>query len=383
MTAHAKLSASGSKKWIACTPSVVLEQQFQDTGSAFAEEGTFAHEVFEASMLRALGRTEPDLTPELALRYDNAELRDAVAAASAAAIERIDDAFARCADPIVLVEQRLDFSQWVPEGFGTGDLVIITDDLVEVLDYKHGKGVTVEAEENSQMRLYGLGAYAELSHLYDIKRVRMTVLQPRKNNFGSEELTIEDLLAWADKVVVPAARMAWEGKGEPVPGPHCTEGFCRARFQCAARANQSLELAKAEFALRPPELLTEEQIAKVLTIGDQVAKWISDVQSFALSQAESGRQFAGFKLVEGRSNRRYSDQEAVAATLVEAGIPEAIIYERSLLGITALEKTIGKKKFAELLGDLVVKPSGKPTLVPESDKRPAIASADSAAADFS
>lgn len=382
MTAHAKVSASGSKKWIPCTISVHYESQFPDDGSEFAEEGTFAHEVFETTMLRALGRGVPDLTPSLAARYDNAELRDAVATASVVAISRIDDAFARCADPIVLVEQRLDFSQWVPEGFGTGDLVIITDDLVEVLDYKHGKGVTVEAEENSQMRLYGLGAYAALAHLYDIKRVRMTVLQPRKNNFGSEELTIEDLLAWADKVVVPAARMAWEGKGEPVPGPHCTEGFCRARFQCAARANQSLELAKAEFALRPPELLTEEQIAKVLTIGDQVAKWISDVQSFALAQAESGRQFAGFKLVEGRSNRKYADQDAVAAALVEAGIPEAIIYERSLLGITAMEKAIGKRKFAELLGDLVVKPSGKPTLVAEGDKRPALSSAANAQEDF-
>lgn len=383
MTAHAKVSASGSKKWIPCTISVHYESQFPDDGSEFAEEGTFAHEVFEATMLRALGRSVPDLTPTLAARYDNAELRDAVATASVVAISRIDDAFARCADPIVLVEHRLDFSQWVPEGFGTGDLVIVTDDLVEVLDYKHGKGITVEAEENSQMRLYGLGAYAALSHLYDIKRVRMTVLQPRKSNFGSEELTIEELLAWADKVVVPAARMAWEGKGEPVPGPHCTEGFCRARFQCAARANQSLELAKAEFALRPPELLTEEQIAKVLTIGDQVAKWISDVQSFALAQAESGRQFAGFKLVEGRSNRKYADQDAVAQALTSAGIPEAIIYERSLLGITAMEKAIGKKKFAELLGDLVVKPSGKPTLVAEGDKRPALASPASAASDFS
>ena len=383
MTAHAKLSASGSKKWIACTVSTHYESQFPDEGSSFAAEGTFAHEVFEASMLMHLGRPVPVLTQALADQFDNAELRDAVAAAVAVAIDRVDEAHARCADPVVMVEQRLDFSQWVPEGFGTGDLVIVTDDLVEVLDYKHGKGVTVEAEDNSQMRLYGLGAYAELSHLYDIKRVRMTVLQPRKQNFSSEELTIEDLLAWAETVVVPAARLAWEGKGNPAPGPHCTEGFCRARFQCAARANQSLELAKAEFALRPPELLTDEQIATVLAIGDQVAKWIGDVQSFALKQAESGHQIPGFKLVEGRSNRKYADQDAVAQALTSAGIPEAIIYERSLLGITAMEKVIGKKKFAELLDGLVVKPDGKPTLVPEGDKRPALASAASAASDFS
>lgn len=383
MTAHAKLAASASKKWIACTISTHYESQFPDEGSKFADEGTFAHEVFEAKILAYLGRLVPKLTPALAAQYDSAELRDAVDAAVEVAIERIEAARARCADPIILVERRLDFSQWVPEGFGTGDLVIITDDLVEVLDYKHGKGVTVEAEKNSQMRLYGLGAYAELSHLYDIKRIRMTILQPRKNNFDSEELTIEELLDWADKVVVPAARMAWEGQGEPVPGSHCTEGFCRARFQCAARAHQSLELAKAEFALRPPELLTEQQIATVLTIGDQVAKWIGDVQAFALKQAEGGREFAGFKLVEGRSNRKYADQDAVAQALTDAGIPEAIIYERSLLGITAMEKAIGKKKFAELLGDLVVKPSGKPTLVAEGDKRPALASVASAASDFS
>ena len=180
MTAHAKLSASGSKKWIACTVSTHYESQFPDEGSSFAAEGTFAHEVFEASMLMHLGRPVPVLTQVLADQFDNAELRDAVSAAVAVAIDRVDEAHARCADPVVMVEQRLDFSQWVPEGFGTGDLVIVTDDLVEVLDYKHGKGVTVEAEDNSQMRLYGLGAYAELSHLYDIKRVRMTVLQPRK-----------------------------------------------------------------------------------------------------------------------------------------------------------------------------------------------------------
>lgn len=386
--AHAKLSASGSKKWLTCTPSAHLEDQFPDEGSSYADEGTFAHEIFELAMLVSAEKLPAG---KAKAKYDelkkhdtwSQELEDHVHAAADVARARIEEAKARCKDPVILVEQRLDFSVWVPEGFGTGDLVIITDDLVEVLDYKHGKGVFIEAQDNSQMRLYGLGAYNELAHLYDIKRVRMTVLQPRLDNFGSEELTIEELLKWADDIVVPAAKIAWEGAGQFVPGDHCASGFCRARFQCAARAEANLELAKKDFALTEPALLTDEQIAQVLAKGDEVAKWISDVQSFALTQAEKhGRQWPGFKLVEGRSNRKYSSPDDIAQRLIENGIPEAVIYERSLLGITAMEKAIGKKKFAELLDDLVVKPAGKPTLVPESDKRPALSSVSSAAADF-
>ncbi len=384
--AHAKLSASGSKKWLTCTPSAHLEDQFPDEGSEYASEGTFAHEVFEAELV---GRINPSdeagdhLMALLGRPECGPDLHDYVLSAVEVAWERIKEASKRCKDPVVLIEQRLDFSPWVPEGFGTGDLVIITDDLVEVLDYKHGKGVFVEAQDNSQMRLYGLGAYNELAHLYDIKRVRMTVLQPRLDNFGSEELSIEELLKWADEVVVPAAKLAWTGEGVFVPGDHCASGFCRARFQCAARAEANLALAKQDFALADPSLLTDEQIAQVLAKGDQVAKWISDVQGFALEQAEKhGKAWPGFKLVEGRSNRKYGDQAAVAQRLIDNGVPEAAIYERSLLGITAMEKAIGKKKFAELLDDLVVKPAGKPTLVPESDKRPALSSVASAAADF-
>ena len=386
--AHAKLSASGSKKWLVCTPSAHLEDQFPDDSSVYADEGTFAHSVFENEIRLAAGFIKPDdYESNLAVLKRNEawsqELQDYVQAAAGVAIERIADARQRCKDPVILVEQRLDFSHWVSEGFGTGDLVIITDGLVEVLDYKHGKGVFIEAKDNSQMRLYGLGAYNELAHLYDIQRVRMTVLQPRLENFGAEELAIDELLKWADEVVVPAAKLAWEGAGVFVPGEHCASGFCRARFTCAARADANLELARKDFAFVKPAELTSEQIAQVLTVGDQVAKWVSDVQSYALEQAEKhGKTFPGFKLVEGRSNRKYVDQDAVAQRLIENDVPEAVIYERSLLGITAMEKAIGKKKFAELLDDLIVKPAGKPTLVPEGDKRVAISSVASAAADF-
>lgn len=387
--AHAKLSASGSKKWLTCTPSAHLEDQFPDEASEYASEGTFAHEVFENEVRLAAGFISADDHAEnLATLKRNPlwsqELHDHVLAAAQVASERIDAACERCKDPIILIEQRLDFSPWVPEGFGTGDLVIITDDLAEVLDYKHGKGVFVDARDNSQMRLYGLGAYNELAHLYGIERVRMTVLQPRLENFGVEELTVSALLKWAKDVVVPAAKLAWEGAGDFVPGEHCASGFCRARFTCAARADANLELARKDFSLIDPALLTDEQVAQVLAVGEQVAKWVSDVQSYALEQAERhGRHYPGFKLVEGRSNRKYIDQDAVAVKLKDAGYSDAVIYERSLLGITAMEKAIGKKAFAELLDDLVAKPAGKPTLVKESDKRPALSSVASAAADFS
>lgn len=372
--AHAKLSASGSEKWMTCTPSAKLEEQFPDEGSEFAREGTFAHEVFELAMLMAIKKI-PEA--EARAKYEelkknefwNQELEDHVRAASDVARARIDEAYKRCADPVILVEQRLDFSRWVPEGFGTGDLVIITDDLVEVMDLKFGKGIPVSAIENSQMRLYGLGAYEALAHLYDIKRVRMTVLQPRLDNFGSEELPIEELLTWADEQVVPKAKLAWDGEGEFVPGDHCTSCFCKARYTCAARAKESMAIAKASFALVEPELLTTEQIVSVLDKADLAIKWLKDVQEFAQDQAERGVTIPGYKLVEGRSNRKYTNADAVAIKLQEAGIPVDIIFERSLLGITAMEKAIGKKKFEELLGGLVEKPQGKPTLVPESDKR--------------
>ena len=384
MTAHAKLSASGSEKWMTCTPSVFAEEPFADEGSEFAREGTFAHAVFEQMLLIHMG------LPVEALRkskFDNQELRDYVNTAVEYAIERIRDARARCPDPIILVEQRLDFSRWVPEGFGTGDLVIITDDLVEVMDLKYGKGIYVDATSNSQFRLYGLGAYNVLSHLYDIKRVRMTVLQPRLHNFGSEELTIEELLTWAEEKVVPAAKLAWFGEGEFVAGDHCTSCFCKARYTCPARADQALAVAKLEFASAvPPAVatLSLDRVAKLLPKADMVIDWFNDLKAHSLKQAtEHNIMVPGFKLVEGRSVRKYSSQEDVAAKLRDAGVPESVMFERSLLGITAMEKAIGKKKFTEVLSDLLVKPSGKPTLVPVEDKRPALPSAASAAEDFS
>lgn len=384
---HAKLSASGSKKWLVCCPSANLEEQFPDEQSSFAAEGSYMHELFELKVNRYLQRVTDDFFLKAldVLRtsdFWSQDLEDHVDDAATVAMEAIDEARRVCKDPVILVEQRLDFSPWVPEGFGTGDLVIVTDDFVWVLDLKGGKGVVVDAVDNSQMRLYGLGAYNELSHLYDIKRVRMTILQPRVNNYSSEEMSTDELLRWADDFVKPRATMAWDGLGEFVPGEHCASGFCRARFTCAARAEANLAIAKAEFAFQPPELLTMEQLTAVLERADEAIKWLSDVQTYALQQAEAGHAIAGWKLVEGRANRKYANADEVAKRLVDAGIAEAVIYERSLLGITAMEKALGKKQFGELVGDLVVKPTGKPTLVRETDKRSALSSAASAAEDF-
>ena len=388
MTAHAKLSASGSEKWMTCTPSARMEEQFEDEGSEFAREGTFAHAVFEQEMLHYQGRPVDPLPVEL-FHFDSPALRDYVRESVDYCKDRIKDAYARCKDPVIYVERKLDFSRWVTEGFGTGDLVIITDDLVEVMDLKYGKGIYVDAKDNSQMRLYGLGAFNELADLYDIKRVRMTVLQPRLGNYSSEELSIADLLKWADDAVVPAAKLAWAGEGVFVPGPHCTSSFCKARYTCPARAAQALAVAKQEFGsiedAQPPipESLTLDRIAELLPKADLVIDWFTDLKAYALKQAEKGTTVPGYKLVEGRSNRKYSDQEAVAKALREAGVPDEIAYERSLLGITAMTDALGKKKFADVLGALVTKPEGKPTLVPEGDKRPAITSRASALDDFS
>ena len=379
--AHAILSASGSKKWLTCTPSARFEEQFPDEDSEFSLEGTFAHAVFEQELLNFLGLPVDPLPKDL-MRFDSVILREHVKKAVDFAVNEILLTRGVHPDALILVEQKLDFSRWVPEGFGTGDLVIVTPDYVEVMDLKYGAGVFVPAQDNSQMRLYGLGALSMFGNLYDSKRVRTTVLQPRMDNFGSEAMAVPELLAWAESEVVPKAAAAWAGEGEFVPGSHCSDGFCKARYVCAARGQQALTLAKQDFALRPPAELTDDQILRVLEVGAQVTDWIGDVREHALKRALSGDTWPGYKVVEGRSVRKIVDQEAAAAALVKAGVPEAVIYDRVMRGITALETILGKNRFAEVLGDHVEKPPGKATLVPESDKRQAISSSSSAQEDF-
>jgi hypothetical protein len=292
--------------------------------------------------------------------------------------DRYQEAKTTCPDALIFMEQRLDFSQWVPEGFGTGDVVIIADGVMEVIDLKFGKGVVVDAEENSQMMLYGLGALSLYDALYDIEAVKMTIHQPRLDAVSTWQLRADELIEWANTYVVPRAKLAMAGEGEFKCGDHCQ--FCRAKAVCKARADYNMEIAQHEFA--ESMLLSDDAIADILGRAVEFKKWISDVEDYALQEAERGKKWPGWKLVEGRSNRKYTDEELVVGALTAAGYEEDKLYEKKVLGITAMEKIVGKKTFTELLSNLVVKATGKPTLVVESDKRVEINSIASAQADF-
>lgn len=385
--AHARLSASGSSRWMACTPSAEMEKGFADTSSIFAEEGTAAHELSEIFLLHELKQiTKATHTRRLnKFKKENAHysesMHDYVQSYVDVVMERVNEAYAATPDAIALIEQRLDFSDWVPDGFGTGDVLIIADGQLEIVDLKYGKGVPVNAENNSQMRLYGLGALSHYNYLYDIERVRMTIVQPRLDSISSETLTADEIMTWADDEVKPKAEMAWNGEGEFAPGEHCR--FCKANAICKARADENLKMAEYDFA--DPNVLSNDDIAAILGKADELQKWAKDVSEYALEQAEKhGAKFPGYKLVEGRSNRKYVDVAAVAKLLLDKKYEPGIIFKpQEIKTITALEKELGKKAFTEILSDYIEKPPGKPTLVVASDKRAALNSAESAIEDFS
>lgn len=386
--AHAVLSASGAQRWLNCTPSAALEKDIPDQTSVFAEEGTAAHELSEIFLMHEIGeisqmaRTRRVNKFKKENEFYSQEMEDYVLQYVDVVVEKINEAKARSADAVILLEQRLDFSNWVPEGFGTGDVVIIADGILEVIDLKYGKGVAVSAVDNPQLRLYGVGAYSQYEMLYDIDSVSMTIVQPRLDSVSTELLEANTLVAWADDEVKPKAELAWEGEGEFVPGEHCR--FCKIRSTCRARADENLAMAKYDFA-EPEEIAAElglNEIGKILFQADELKKWAEDIKKYALEQSEKhGKKIDGWKLVEGRSNRKYVDEEKVLEKLT-GNYDEDAIAPRKLKGITAMEKTIGKSQFSNLLADLVVKPAGKPTLVPETDKRPEINSTESAQADF-
>ena len=372
MGQHAILSASASKRWMNCTPSALLEKQFADEESIYAAEGTAAHALAEHKLKRFLKKRSKRPVSD----YDCDEMEECTDDYVSFAMEQIEQAKQSCSDPVVMIEQRLDFSRWVPEGFGTGDLVIVADDTLYIVDLKYGKGIAVSAEWNPQMLLYSLGALELFGSLYDIEKVNMTIHQPRLENVSTFEITVHDLMEWAEQELMPKAEMAAKGEGEFAVGDWCR--FCKAKNTCRARAEEYLRLAQMEF--KPPELLSEEEIAEVLKVADELAKWSADVYAYAQDEAIThGRVWNGFKLVEGRSNRKYVNEEEVADAAKAAGYED--IYKKSLIGITEMEKLMGKKDFQKILGSLVYKPQGKITLVPESDKRPPIQT-ETAEADF-
>ncbi len=361
MAKHAYLSASASERWLKCPPSAKLCAQEKDRDSPYAQQGTDAHELCQYLVEKALGRQCRDPTPEQTW-YD-AEMQEAAEGYRDFVMEHVEKAKELCPDPLVCVEQILDFSKWVEHGFGTGDCVIVADDLLHIIDFKYGVGVLVEATDNPQLKCYALGAVDTFGDLYGIKRIRLSIYQPRRENMDTFELSRDDLLKWADEVLAPTAKLAYEGGGEFSAGQHCQ--FCRVKATCRKRSEYAMELAKFEFAEAP--LLDTEEIAAILPKIDSLVAWAEDVKNFALTQALAGTRYPGFKLVEGRSNRRYTDEVAVARTVSEAGYDP---YEKKLLNITAMTKQLGKKRFEELLGGLVVKPQGKPVLAPVTDKRP-------------
>ena len=378
---HATLPPSASDRWINCPGSVPLAAQLPEPeSSSYADEGTLAHAAAETKLRNFLkvysSKKFNKLMTDLAKsEYWCGEMDEATDFYMDNVIERLA---AAGPDAELLVEQHFSLDKWVPDSFGTSDAVIIGDNKIEVIDLKYGKGVKVDAEGNSQLRLYALGAAALFGDLYDFETVSYTIIQPRLDHVSTEEVTLAALLTWADEVVAPSARMALDGSGPTACGDWCR--WCPAKAICRTRAEYSLELARDEF--RDPPLLTDEEIGEVLIRAERIKKWVEDIQGYALEQALAGKQYDGWKLVEGRSNRKYADELKVAEKLKAEGFDEALLYERKLLGITNMEKLVGKKKLTTTLGDLLIKPAGKPVLVPESDKREAINTTESAKADF-
>lgn len=369
---HALLSASGAHRWLNCTPSARLESDEPESTSAAAEQGTAAHALAEHKLRRALKQRSK--RPVSAWIDDEMETLtdDYVAYVQ----EHISIALETCGDPQVLIEQRLDFSHIVPGGFGTGDCVIIAEPTLQIIDLKYGQGVLVEAVNNPQLMLYALGALHAFGILYDIETVSVTIYQPRRGNVDTWEISVTELEHWAEAEVKPKAELAAAGEGEFCPGSWCQ--FCKIAPTCRARAEANLALARLEFA--PPAELSDSEIADVLARIPQLKTWAADVEAYALSQAvNQGVVFEGFKLVAGRSIRKYTSETDVAAAAEAAGYRD--IWDRKLITLTAMERLMGKPAFNEILGDLVTKPAGKPTLVPASDKRPALDLV-SAATDF-
>lgn len=378
-TQHALLSASGAHRWLHCTGSPLLEKDFPDSTSVYAQEGTLAHELCELKLKKYTTVMPKGTYTRAHNKIMKSELwQNEMEMTSDAYLEYvIDIILSYKIAPVVLIEKRVDFSRYVPEGFGTADCLILAGDTLHVVDYKHGKGVVVDADHNPQMMLYALGAMSELSLLYRFKFVHMTIVQPRVNNISEFTLTADELTEWGEMVVKPKAEAAISGKGEFEAGDWCR--FCRAKQQCKTRyeANDSLYPELSE--RHDPRLITLAELGKYLKRGKDMAAWLEDMKEYALSESLAGAEVPGWKAVEGRGSRAFTDTDEAVDTLIKNGIDESVLYERRVLTLAQMEKAVGKKAFGELVGDLVVKNPGKPTLVEESDKRPKITNQPTAA----
>lgn len=360
MEKHARFSPSSGKRYINCTPSLRLEEQFTDEESSYAAEGSAGHALAEHLIKKHLKcRSKRPVSD-----YYSDELLEAVDEYVAYVIQQIELAKQMCKSPVFIIEQKVDLSFYVEQCYGTADMVIVTDKRIQIIDLKLGKGVPVSAIENVQLMIYGLGVLNDIEVLFDIEVLELTIVQPRLESISTWEIAVDDLKSWANKVFVPKAQMALAGGGEFCAGDWCR--FCKARFQCRERAKGFLQLAQMEF--KDPSLLSDDEMAEVLIVADDLKKWAEEVYTFAQNEAiVHNKEWPGFKLVEGRANRKYTSEEDVVEAAKVAGYED--IFKQSLIGITEMEKLMGKKQFNEILGNLVYKPQGKVILVPMSDKR--------------
>jgi hypothetical protein len=367
---HAILSASAAHRWLTCTASPRLEETLPERQSNYADEGNLAHDIAELKLKKAF-------VEQMSMRAFNAQLKklqqhelyqDEMLVHTDTYLDYVSGiVHSFNSPPYIAVEKKLDFSVYVPEGFGTGDCIIISGKTLHVIDFKYGKGVPVSAVDNPQMKLYGLGAWLAYSILYAIDTVKMAIVQPRLDSISECEMSLTDLLAWGESIK-PIAQKAYKGEGEFVPGEHCK--FCRARALCQARADFNIDLEKYN-KMKPP-ILSNTDVGEILKRAQDLAAWVKELEEYALSECLEGREIPGWKAVEGRSVRQFTDQDAAFKVLVENGTDEAILYERKPITLASVEKLLGKKEFQKTLGGFVVTPPGKPTLVPESDKREAI-----------
>jgi len=361
---HSILGASAAERWMNCPPSAQLTAGMDDESSSFAAEGTAAHVLCEWKLRKAL-KMRAGRRP--ASDYWTDEMEEFTDDYCNFIMDLVGQAKQQCKDPVTLIEQRLDFSCYVPDGFGTGDFLLVADKALNVVDFKYGRGVAVYADHNPQMMLYALGALNLFDCLYDIENVSMIIFQPRLCSISTWTISATELYQWAEEELKPKAEMAAKGEGEFISGSWCR--FCKARNTCRARAESFLELAKMEF--QPPALLTDEEVAEVMAKADELSKWASDVMAYAQAEAiENGKHWNGYKIVEGRAVRKFKDETAVEKAAKNAGYSD--IYNKSLITLTAFEKLMGKDTFQEVLGAYVTKPAGKLTLVPVSDKRPEV-----------
>lgn len=355
---HAILSASSSSRWLACPPSARINAELPETTSVYAEEGTKAHALAEKTLKGYLAGGPAEV------QSDNEEMKEAVQRYVDVCIEKINAAKAASPDAVVHVEFRLDFSTYVPDGFGTGDMVIVSDKSLEICDLKYGKGIPVSAEGNTQMRLYALGAVDEFGMLYAFDTVRMTIIQPRLDSVSTDTLSAGKLIDWG-RSIIPIATLAYDGMGDFQAGNHCR--FCKFRPRCKALAAYMAE----KTTLRKKQTLTDLETVSILQAAKDIKRWLTDLEDYALGKALDGYDWPSMKLVEGRSRRIITDPDAAAAALIDKGFDADAVYKpREIQTLTTLEKLVGKKALAETLGCLIEKPDGKPTLVELSDKRP-------------